>query len=228
MEVEVARVPRFQRTLKRQRSVGRSRSVGPKRRKLASVSGFRNPYGLNQGNHGAELKSVEVGAGAQECSTTAVITLINGVATGDDINNRDGRKFTMKSILVRGTINVGATPTGAAYRWMIVYDKQANGAAPVIGDILNVSSMLGCNNLSNRDRFIIIADKTGFLEATGTIVRTIKKFINCNLETVCSGTTNGIASIATGSLFLVTLGNLATGVTAPNLNVLTRVRFVEK
>lgn len=182
-------------------------------------------YSANQGNHGKELKSIDIAGTSYECSTTGSITLINGVATGDDYTNRDGRKITMKSIFVRGHFNVGATPTGGAVRWMVVYDKQPNGAAPVITDIIAGANLAGNQNLNNRARFVVLRDVTDRVEATARIAVPTQWFKRCALDVTFSGTTNGIASISTGALWFVTVGTVATGATSPIVNVSTRVRF---
>lgn len=214
--------------LKRRRITPGLRGVMVKKSSRAPQGGPRGFYGLNQGNHGVELKDIDTSLAAAECSTTGAINLINGVAQGTDFNTRVGRKFNMRSILVRGTIKVGATPTLAAYRWMIVYDKQANGASAVITDILTAINMGGVNNLTNRDRFVVIADKKGYVEAAGRGVVPIKFYKRCALETTNGGTSAAIGSIQTGALYFVTLGDLATGVTAPVCGAMTaRVRFTD-
>lgn len=219
---------------KRKRSSSTRVFAGRKQRRLIRVvrplapsGGPRGFYGLNQGRHGKELKVIDTAGTSYECSTTGTITLMNGVAQGTDFNTRVGRKFTMKSILVRGSAQVGATPTGGSFRWMIVYDKQTNGVLPAIADIVSAANMPANQNLSNRARFVVLADKTGYLEATGRINFPQKWFRRCALECTNSGTANTIGSISTGSVYLVTMGSIATGVTAIQLNVSVRIRFMD-
>jgi len=222
---------------KRKRSV--SVFVGRKQRRIVRGT-FRKPavvikplapprtggfYGLNQGSHGDELKTIDIAAGVFEFSSTGTITLINGIAQGTDFTNRVGRKFNMKSILIRGRISVGATPTGATWRLMLIYDKQTNGEAPVITDIIDAIGMSGVQNLSNRDRFVVIMDKAGWVEATTKITMPFKKYKRCNLEVINGGTGATVGSIQTGALWLISVGNLAAGATAPVGALTTRVRF---
>lgn len=199
---------------------------GIPKRKLFKTKAIKKPnYSKVQGNNATEMKSADLGPAALAYSTTGTITLLNGVAQGLDNGQRIGRKFNVRSILVRGFASVGSTPTASCIRHMLVYDKQTNGVLPVITDILNTVSMLGCNNLDNRDRFVILADKTSYLEAAGRSQIPIKMFLKTNLEVINSGVASTIASINTGSLYLITIGQLAAGVTAPTLSVLIRVRF---
>lgn len=212
--------------LKRQRSFY-AKSQPPLKRQRTNLFSKANPVGVNQGNHGQEKKQVSTGLTVGG-DTTGSITLLNGIATGDDDTNRDGRKVTCKSVLIRGQVSVGATPTSAAYRCLIVYDKQANGATPAITDILGNVNMTGMNNLNNRERFVIVSDYTGSVEATQKTIEPLKIYRKLNMETIYQSTGATITSIATGSLFFVTMGNLAAGATAPLITVNTRVRFVEK
>lgn len=238
MDVEGSGIALFSRRMpKRKREV--SVFVGRKQRRIVRGT-FRRPamivkpiapprtggfYGLNQGGHGQELKTIDEVSQAYEFSSTGTINLINGVAQGTDFTQRVGRKFNMKSILLRGRIAVGATPTGGTWRLMLVYDKQTNGAAPAITDIVDAIGMSGVQNLSNRDRFVVIMDKSGFLEATTKITIPFKKYKKCNLEVINGGTGDTVGSIQTGALWVISMGNLATGVTAITGTITSRVRF---
>lgn len=185
----------------------------------------RPNYSKNQGNNATEVKTIDSTIAASEYSTTGTITLLNGVAQGLDNTQRIGRKFNVKSILVRGYASVGSTPTASAIRHIIVYDKQTNLALPGITDILSSANVLGVNNLDNRDRFVILSDKLSYLEAAGRSQIPIKLFIKSNLEVINGGTAATINSISTGGIYLITVGTLVTGVTAPKLATTVRVRF---
>lgn len=223
-EMEIEEVVR--RPLKRKRVQSYVNNPFKPPRQLVQIK-QSNPYSLNQGNHGRELKTIDVTAVAYEFSTSGTVNLINGVAQGTDYTTRVGRKLTLKSIFVRGRISVGSTPTAGVWRFMLVYDKQPNGAAFVATDLLDNVNIHGVQNLTNRDRFVIIMDKMGYLEAAGRSFIPIKKYIKCNLEVTFGGTGGTISSIQTGSLFAVSIGHLATGVTAITSTITTRVRFLD-
>ena len=137
-------------------------------------------------------------------ATTGVVNLLNGTAQGDDFNNRDGRKFKMDSLYLRGDVNVVAGTTGAAaenLRIAIVYDRQSNSAAlPASSALYTPDNLVGHINMSNRARFQVLYDKEigignvaqAALVNSGNLptTRYIKKLIKLNgLETVNSGTT---------------------------------------
>jgi len=102
-------------------------------------------------------------------------------------------------------------------RMLLIYDMQANGAAPAVTDILlnaNPDSFFNVNNLA---RFRILLDKRWALPQVGANSTNPVNFpkirINKTLKlgTQYSGTGNTIASIATGSLYLLLLGSQASG-----------------
>ena len=156
-----------------------------------------------------EAKVVDTDPANYSMDTTGSITLINGVATGSDFTDRIGRKIILKSVYVRGIIKpVDSQTNDALCRMMVVYDMQANGAAPAITDILKSATSQSQLNMNNRDRFKIIFDKVVALGArdiasgyTGLVnVVPIKKYKKLRHETVFSGTLSTIGSISTGAL----------------------------
>ena len=114
-------------------------------------------------------------------TTAGTVTLINGIATGTDINNRVGRKVIMKSLVFNvNNFPVATTANalqGIMLRHMIVYDSQPNsaGTVPAVTDILETATTLSPLNLNNRDRFRVIYDKRSqigsfFINATPNLV----------------------------------------------------------
>lgn len=198
----------------------------------ARTGGF---FGVRRRQLMGERKVIDVDPGNLNVTSTGTVTLINGVATGTDFTDRVGRKIVMKSVYVRGIIFPDDFSTlNSLARIMIVYDMQANGVAPAITDILKSASSVSQLNLNNRDRFKIIMDKQwvlGAIDNTATqsvagspTVHALKKFTRLNHETLFNGTTAAIGSIATGALFLVTIGTQAAGAAATT-TISTRVRF---
>lgn len=183
---------------------------------------------------GEELKTIDTGiVGVTPITTAGSVALINGVATGTDYTNRIGRKIMIKSIYVRfATLpNTVTAPLGDIQRIMLIYDKQTNGAAPAVTDILNTASYLDVNNLNNRDRFVVLKDKTincwpaayaaGAVTAGNPNTMSFKFYKKCNLEQIFSGTGSTVGSIASGGIFLLFISAAATY----NLAYSARVRF---
>lgn len=91
------------------------------------------------------------------------------VSQGTGESQRIGRKITIKKIGIHGQIitpsyinATGLQPTAARMRIVVFWDKQANGAAPSVGDVLGQGSgvtTFSFNNLSNKNRFTIITNR---------------------------------------------------------------------
>lgn len=216
--------------LNRAAAVLRGRTRAPLR-----TGGF---FGVSQRRQ-SELKVLDSNAAGfgSACDTTGAVTLINGIATGTDFNARIGRKIIMKSLYMRGWYrNVDLTCSDSAIRIVVVYDAQTNGAAPAYTDVFTTSDPLAHINLNNRDRFKVLYDKSttlGGISTTATQTFStagshgqIKKYLKLNHEVIFSGTGATVGSIASGSIYVLTLGTAA-----PNdggyVTISTRIRFVD-
>ena len=154
---------------------------------------------------------------------TGLINLLNGISQGDDINQRDGRKFKMDYLFYRLNVSNQAT-TGAEaenYRLVIVYDRQPNNVIATSANIFTPDQFSGLVNLDNRARFLILHDmmfritRSGVASQFNTFFK--KKKINLKgLEVVNSGTGNTIGSISSGALLVCTYRT--TGTTTTNLS----------
>jgi len=141
------------------------------------------------------------------------ITEINCVPQGATSYNRIGTKILIKSIDFRCVFTMAGTePTHNSVRYLIVYDRQPNGAFPAFSDILstNISTaptFFSGVNMANRSRFIILRDRvyTQDPDGTGDIV-TVKEFIKTKLETQFRTNAGNIGDITTGALYLVAFG----------------------
>jgi len=184
-----------------------------------------------------EKKVIDVDATTTNVSTTPSLTLLNGVAVGTDFTDRIGRKVIMKSCFFRAFLYpVDDTTQNDILRCIIVYDNQTNGAAPIITDIFKQSSPLSQLNLNNRDRFKILYDKEfpiGKVDTTtdaafsnGKNVYVFKKYLKLNHEVIFGGTAATVASIQTGSIYLMFV---TANTAAASANVLwtNRIRFVD-
>lgn len=181
-----------------------------------------------------ELKAVDT-ANSLFYTTTGPVTLLNGIAVGDDISSRDGRKVRMLSIHLFTTNRLTASSTTSIDMSLsLVYDKCPTGALPGYNDIFDTTAAY-MQNLSNRERFSVLwSSKTACgpfsLVApvmTGDAVCCVECFIdlsNDDAKVVFSGTTSAIASIAHGALYLVLRSPNA--ITAQCL-AYCRIRFTE-
>nr|QXP07673.1 MAG: putative capsid protein [Arizlama virus] len=201
---------------------------------------------LNSASRGLQLqkgefKSVDVQLSG-DCNTTGSVLLVNGIARGDEIFERTGRQIVMKSVELRWQV-ASTTTTGIAQtcRIMLVYDRQANGAAPTILNVIRGAAdgflPHQPRNLENRRRFTILYDRTFVVGPQGTSTTALgvapivaDKFyrkLNHPVE-FNSGDAGTIADITTGSLYVLTIGNVAAGDTDALMNAVCRVRYQDK
>lgn len=204
----------------------------------------------------SEIKTVDVQKTTSVISTTSTFTLLNGVQEGSAFYNRIGRKICMKSIRVSGSLQISGLGGNVPeyLRVLIVYDRQTNGAFPVISDILaNYDNAGGTNaagdtalaglNMNNSERFYVLRDTRYYIanaeEGTGesNAVASIVDYQNKgnydeyvklgDLETTFKATTNPavVGNIATGGLYLVTIGTVAVGTAGYGLVWNSRLRF---
>jgi len=106
-------------------------------------------------------------------------TCLNCVEQGNGVSQRIGNKIVITSIRLRGTITPSKTADTTDYgfvRVLMVYDKQTNGAAPLIGDIISNISTSGSFatafnsgiKITNRNRFVMLRDQIFEMGATGS------------------------------------------------------------
>ena len=182
---------------------------------------------LNEG----EFKAVDA-AGSSVIDTTGAVNLLNGIARGDEIGERNGREVVMRSIefhaRVSPTITTGKAQQG---RLLLVYDRQTN-AAPLTGaQVLDVFNTISPRNLENRRRFKILMDRRLVLENSGqageykqvNFYRRLRHPVTFN-----SGDAATVADITTGSVYLVTIGSNVAGATAGAAAFDCRIRYQDK
>lgn len=178
-----------------------------------------------------ELKSVDTSANIA-VDTTSAVQLVNGIARGDDIGERTGRKVVMKSIEWRGiSYATAATGVDQVHRIMLVYDKYANATALTTAMVLNSgTNFLSMKLLENRRRFKILWDKLIYINATAEAQtgKVMHEYLNLNLPVIFNNGDNGtVADIVSGSLYFCTVGNIVAGNTAGTFTVNCRVRFAD-
>lgn len=178
-----------------------------------------------------ELKFIDVNT-ALTPALAGSITLLNGCAQGTDAIQHIGRQTTMKSLywMFQGEMAPTGTQAGSV-RLVILYDKEAEGAAPTIfaaaqTDAFNADSIVAQQNLNNRDRFIVLVDE--IIECIGTAGPQAffrKGYRKISLPVVFNaGAGATVAAINTGSIYAFTWST-GIGVAAPNCTLQTRVRF---
>lgn len=198
-------------------------------------------------------KCVDVPLQTQTITTSGNFLLLNGIVQGAAFYQRLGSRFQMKQINLR--FNLYPVRTNAAQgenmRMVLFYDRQANGNPPTsISELLVTRDSAGNptttphsqQNVDKRSRFVIIKDwwqPLPTLTYTAGVITNLSAPANNQwngrtigvklpgLITQCDGATAAIGDIETGSLYLLTLGNLASGAESHAVDVSARLFFYD-
>lgn len=206
----------------------------PKQRKPSTISQklakLEKQVKINQ----EEWKNIDAST-SDAAIVVGGVFLLNGIAPGDGYQNRDGRQITMQSIQLKFRAESDSTATGTnsrnAVRFLLAIDKQSNGAAPAVGDILDLTSVSAIDamrNLNNRKRFKILMDRRYEMSTVGPANMVDEFYLKrTNLQEVTfnAGTAGTVADIVTGSLYILYCSDTTT--TPPTIVLNSRVRFTE-
>lgn len=177
-----------------------------------------------------ELKAAYATPGLN-INTTGALTLLNGLVPGTDVSQRVGRAVLLRELELRLQFTVTAgTGVDQFVRYMIVVDRQPNGAAPVITDIIRSASVTSMSNIDNARRFSFLQDSTFHLNATAepdsqrafVLTRPLSIPVQFN-----AGTAGTVADIVTNSVYLVVVGSEVAGATAATVGGQSRIRFFD-
>lgn len=174
-------------------------------------------------------------------------TNLTAIAQGDGESNRDGRKYSIKSIHLKGWVHTNTAEAQTApqsdhmVRIVLVLDKQTNGAqltATQVFDGGQTEDTLAFRNLQFTkrftilfDRFIRIPNSQGdmaqggvdlFANALLRVPFKYNKVFTTPIEVLMSGTTADIANVTDNSIHMIGVSTHTTSL----LSYQCRVRFV--
>jgi len=157
------------------------------------------------------------------------------IPQGDTESTRDGRKATIESIQIRGTLSfapAAAATANAVVHTYLVLDTQCNGAAANATDVFTSTAFsTAFLELNNSGRFRILKHwihtfnaQAGVSTAYNNQVRSLEYFKKCNIPIDWSSTTGAITEIKSNNIFLMAGGTFADDTVTMAGNC--RVRFV--
>jgi len=117
------------------------------------------------------MKFLDTTLGSTAIADTGIVlnNCLNIIPQGDTESQRNGRKVVVRSINIRGMVrNDPATNEGSTadrVRFLLYLDKQANGGAAAVTDLLETATINSFNNLANKSRFTVLMDKVVDLAA---------------------------------------------------------------
>ncbi len=150
------------------RAGARTRARRASRRAARIVPGFTRTAGFfgRFGPGRGELKFHDLDVDDATIASNGTITQdsVNKIAQGVTEVQRIGRKCILRSINWRFNIRlpegVATTTTADTVRVLLYLDKQANGAAATVTNILETDNYQSFNNLANKSRFRTLMDRT--------------------------------------------------------------------
>lgn len=183
------------------------------------------------------------GVTGAEPAAFAGLCELNCVQAGNAFYQRIGTKINVKSVMLRFQfLNSIVTATGAfselpaVLRYMVIYDRQTNGAFPAMTDILQNNDTgavtLGSSvNITNRDRFVVLRDKQVELDYANQQGAWITEYIKCpSLDVQFKSSSDTIGDITTGAIYLMVFGTYQDGPAftgAQIQSIQSRVRYYD-
>lgn len=186
----------------------------------------------------AEKKFLDTAIASTSISNTGIVfNSVNLIPQGTTDVTRIGNKVNVTNFNMHLTLQLPnqaiATPFSEKVRMIAFVDKQANGAAAVVTDILETANIHSFRNLDNTDRFQILKDEITHLDIQAVNPTVPSNAINqetvginkkMNLPLHFSGTTGAITELRSnniGFLFISLTGTIAT------VEGTARVKFVD-
>lgn len=101
--------------------------------------------------------------------TSGSITLLSGIAQGDDVNSRQGNSVLGKTLYSRVVLLRNAANTTAmnSVRIMVIRDLNNVGSAPTVTDVLASATVHSPLNVDHTARYQVILDKVISLSVQG-------------------------------------------------------------
>jgi hypothetical protein len=178
-----------------------------------------------------EMKLSDATTTSGVADTTGAIVLVSNIGQDLTIGGRIGNKIYLSDVVchIHSTVTP-STGIDQVQRWMLVWDRQPNGATAAIADVLATSDVYAQINVKAQTRFHVFRDSLYTLNASAEPgsdkVWSFKLPIRRIVTYIGTGT--NASSIGSGALLLLTLGSVAPGVTAGSVNWTIRTRFTDQ
>jgi len=177
-----------------------------------------------------EFKYWDLHQATVNVQSSPAITLLTGIAQGDDMFQRNGRSLRKSSSYLQALCHQtsGSGTDYAMIRIMIVEDKASNGVVPTGADLYsNVGTTFTCflNPDNMGERFKVVMSEVIMVGANSVESAWVKQYRKLDTRTTFTGTTGGQTSCATGHLYLVVWGTWNSGV--PTIAWSHRTQYVD-
>jgi len=189
-----------------------------------------------------EVKYIQASTGTFNIGSTGSSVLMNNCIQGSANGNRIGQRIHMTSFEIKGQVanseanliaSTGYSGDTCSFRVVCVYDKQANGAAPVWSTLYTntgAGAPFSDRVLSTRDRFTVLWDSgVQSICSSGPNGWSFQKYGKMKLDTNYTTTNNGdITDIISGSLYLIVIDNNTTANLPTEAYFTVRVNYTDE
>ncbi len=159
-----------------------------------------------------EKKHFDVSESMNFASNETLRTL-STMAQGDSSSTRTGLKISAKNLYLKFGItwSAGVAPSAGVCRMLVILDKNSQGVAPALTDVLEQGSTIAqYNNINEGRRFVIIYDKifnNGNSSSTADTDRAVHVIIpiNRNIWYLNSGATP--TALGRNQLYILGIGD---------------------
>lgn len=197
----------------------------------ADFSGASGRSGGGYRIRSGETKYHETIVGISPVSATGTVpTSLNLVPVGTSATHRVGMQFRIVGIQLQGVAHVrdtSGTSQADVLRCVLYWDKQCNGTAAAVTDILETAYIYSHNNLENALRFKTLAQFTISLQPEGVsgttttnVKRHFKRNIRCSIPIVMD-TGTSITDVRSNNVGIMFISNNA----KVGVQYQTRIRF---
>lgn len=163
-------------------------------------------------------------AGAEPAAAYTGLTETNLIRQDATVAGRIGNKVVIKSVQVTAHFNVLAVANSGSIRAMLVYDRQPNGAFPILTDIIiaqpaGAASPLSGINIANKSRFQMVRDQYFCINGGGESSKTLSMYCKGRWEVEYGANAGNIGDFRTGAMYFIAFYLTAIAV-APTLSFL--------
>lgn len=171
-------------------------------------------------------------AGVNNSLTTGLTCLNTSLVQNAQFYGRIGTRITIKSIqlrLILHYVNTNIVPQ--TVRMMLLYDRQTNGAWPLIGDILGANdaggTFLSGIQMQNRSRWLMLRDRFMTLSLSDQSGYCLNEFVQGRYDVEYGTSTGNIGDIKSGAIIIVLFFD-NTAVTSPYVDsCVCRIRYFD-
>lgn len=197
-------------------------------------------YGRYNKGWKQEVKYFDVSVSVDPVGTSgSIVSSINLIPEGTDPSERIGRKIVVRSLHCKSRLQLdhttGDSSSCGIVRIMWFVDKQTNGAAATVLDILNSADWDSFRNMENGSRFQILSDKTHFMNKTSgagdgatndwpQYCKNYKFNKRCNIPITFDGATGALTEICCNNIGLLLITESTASV--PSFLGKVRVRYM--